>query len=59
MNYLFRYYGKFEREADFPFNFDLIEVGRDGNLDKDDILDRIKTWMFNRPPQARFKMSRF
>ena len=50
--FLLRYYGVFEREADFPFNFDLLEVGRGGNLDKDDILNRIKTWMFNMPDQA-------
>lgn len=45
-----RYYGTpWEREADFPFNFDLVNVAADGVVDKVEIEDAVNQWMFNMP----------
>ena len=38
-----------EREADFPFNFDLVKVAMDGVVDKGEIESKVNQWMFNMP----------
>ena len=51
-----RYYGNpWEREADFPFNFDLIWVGRDGFVDVPDLEEKIHNWMFQMPEEKVFQ----
>jgi len=47
---IMRFYGTpWEREADFPFNFDLVNVAMDGVVQKAEIEDAINQWMFNMP----------
>ena len=49
---MMRYYGNpWEREADFPFNFDLIWVGRDGFVNVTDLEEKIHNWMFQMPEE--------
>ena len=44
-----KYYGTFEREADFPFNFDLIPLGSTGSISGAEVRQLVDNWMFKMP----------
>ncbi|CBY08182.1 unnamed protein product [Oikopleura dioica] len=44
-----KYYGSYEREADFPFNFDLIPLGLSGSIKGAEVRQLIDNWMFKMP----------
>lgn len=44
-----KYYGSYEREADFPFNFDLIPLGLSGSIKGHEVRELIDNWMFKMP----------